>query len=202
MSKRVNNLPRDERGAALVEFAIIAPVMSLLLLGALDIGHSLYMRSVLQGIVQKTARDSALETGTDSTTQAAIDAKVSAQVRALANNATMTFSRRFYRTFSTAAAARAEAFTDTNGNGTCNGGEPYQDDNGNQVWDPDGGNGGQGGAKDKTLYTVSVSYPRFFPVWNLIGGTNTTVIKASTILTNQPYSDQGSYATPVVRNCP
>lgn len=194
-------LQGDARGATVVEFAIVAPVMGLLLLGAFDVGHTLYMRAVLQGIVQKTARDSTLEDSTDTAAQTALDDKVRAQVRALANNATVTITRRYYRTFAEVAAARREDFTDTNGNGTCDAGEPYIDSNLNANWDRDGGNAGQGGAKDATLYTVTVSYPRFFPVNRIIGGSSTTTITGSTVLKNQPYGDQAAYGAAVQRNC-
>jgi Flp pilus assembly protein TadG len=189
---------RDEKGATVVEFAIVAPVMGLVLLGAFDVGHTLYMRSVLQGILQKAARDATLETGLATDTQTVLDNKVKSQVRALANNSTITFSRKYYRSFTNAAAAKFEPYTDTNGNGTCNAGEPYQDNNNNGVWDATGGNSGQGGAKDAVLYTVTVSYPRFFPIYNFVGGSSTTVLTASTVLRNQPYGDQ---AVPTVRNC-
>ncbi len=199
---RFAGLLQDRRGATVIEFAIIAPVMGLLLLGAFDTAHSLYMRSVLQGIVQKVARDSALESGTDTDQQTVLDNKVRASVKAIANNATVTITRRFYRTFSDAAAAQAEAYTDTNHNGTCDQGEPYQDENLNNVWDRDGGDAGQGTAKDRTVYTVSLSYPRFFPLYKVIGGSNTTRISAATVLENQPYGDQASYGATVVKNCP
>lgn len=194
-------LARDEKGATIVEFAMVAPVMGLLLLGAFDVAHTLYMRSTLQGIVQKTARDSALESGTAADQQTLLDDKVKNQIRALANNLTVSITRRYYRSFSQAAAAQPEAWTDNNHNSTCDAGEPYQDDNGNNTWDKDGADAGQGGAKDAVLYTVTVTYPRFFPVQNIVGGSNTTKITASTVLKNQPYGDQGSYDTPVVRNC-
>ncbi len=194
-------LRRDESGATIVEFAMVAPVLGLVLLGAFDVAHSLYTRAALQGVVQKTARDSTLESGSDAAVQTALDEKVKAQAKALANNATITITRRFYRTFSEAAAARAETWTDTNSNGTCDAGEPYEDANRNSVWDRDGGNAGQGGAKDATLYTVTATYPRMFPLYNLIGGSRTTTITASTVLRNQPYSDQASYGTMQVRNC-
>lgn len=193
---------RDEAGATVVEFAMVAPVLGLALLGAFDIAHSLYTRAVLQGVVQKTARDSALESGSQAVQQAALDEKVKQQVRALAGNAEITITRRFYRTFTDAAAARAETWTDTNDNGTCDGSEPYEDANRNGTWDADGGDAGQGGAKDATLYTVTVTYPRMFPIYNLIGGSHTTRVTASTVLRNQPYADQGSYGAMQVRNCP
>jgi Flp pilus assembly protein TadG len=192
---------RDERGATIIEFAIVAPVMGLMLLGGFDIAHSLYMRSVLQGVVQKTARDATLEGGSVAATQQALDDKVTAQVKALANNGVITIRRRYYRTFSDVAAARAETWNDLNKNNLCDNGELYEDANLNAAWDRDGGNQGQGGAKDATLYTVEVSYPRFFPLYSFIGGSTTTKISATTVLKNQPFADQESYGQMKVRNC-
>lgn len=198
---RLRAFSGDTRGVTVVEFAIIAPVLGMLLLGAFDIAHSLYMRSVLQGIVQKTGRDSTLENSTDLAVQTKIDARVTAQARALANNAQVDISRRFYRSFAEAAAAKPENWTDTNKNKTCDAGEPYEDSNLNGNWDRDGGDAGQGGAKDAVVYTVTVSYPRFFPIYNFIGGSKTTKISATTVLKNQPYGNQESYDAMQVRNC-
>lgn len=192
---------RDERGATVVEFAIIAPVMGLMLLGAFDIAHTLYAGGVLQGVVQKTARDATLEGGSAATMQAKLDSRVTAQVKAMANNADIKITRRYYRTFSEAAAAKAEIWTDTNKNKICDEGEPYEDANLNNVWDKDGGNAGQGGAKDAVVYTVQVSYPRLFPLYNLIGGSNITTLRATTVLRNQPFGDQESYGEMKERNC-
>lgn len=195
-------LRRDEAGVTVVEFALVAPVLGLVLLATFDFGHTLYTRAVLQGIVQKTGRDAALESASETGALAALDEKVRKQAKALANNAEITITRRHYRTFSDAAAARAEPWTDTNSNLVCDGSEPFEDINHNNVWDRDGANEGQGGAKDATLYTVTMTYPRVFPLYNMISGTRTTKLTAATILRNQPYSDQGSYAAPAVRNCP
>jgi Flp pilus assembly pilin Flp len=194
-------LARDTHGATLLEFAFVAPVLCLLIVGAFDTAHLLYTRAVLQGIVQKVARDATLETGTDAQVSAALDARVKAQVSLLVPNAQPIFKRRFYRTFSLAAAAKAESFTDTNKNGTCDAGEPYVDANNNTVWDADGGDQGQGGAKDRTLYTVTLPYTHLFPLWRFIAGSSTTSLVATTILQNQPYSDQASYDAATVRNC-
>lgn len=202
-TRRLCTIANDARGATIIEFAIVAPVMAIFMLGAFDTAHTLYMRGVLQGVVQKTARDSGLESSTDTAAQAAIDARVTKQVKALAANATLVFNRRFYRTFSDAALAKAEVWTqDTNGNGVCDAGEPFTDTNNNGVRDLDGGDGGQGGAADRTLYTVTISYPRMFPLYNVIGVSRTTTIKAATILENQPYTDQGSYTPATIGHCP
>ena len=191
----------DTRGAAIVEFAIVAPVMCLVLLAGFDISHTLYTRAVLQGIVQKTARDAGLESGTEQEQSLALDTRVRKQAAALVNNATIDITRRFYRSFTDAAAAKAEPWTDTNKNGRCDNGEPYQDNNLNSVWDSDGADAGQGGAKDAVVYTVTMKYDHMMPVYNLFGGAKQVKLTASTVLRNQPYGDQASYGTAKVRNC-
>src|SRR3546814_7682743 len=122
-------------------------------MGTLDVGHTLYMQAVLQGVMQKAARDSALESGSATAQQAALDTHVQEQVKNLNLSADVDLTRRYYKTFQKAAAAAAEPFTDTNGNGRCDSGEPYQDDNNNKNWDKDGGNAGQGGAKRSEEHT-------------------------------------------------
>lgn len=194
-------LRRDRRGVTVVEFGILAPVMGLLLLGGFDIAHTLYMEAQLDGIVQKAARDSALEAGGDQEFLNKLDAHVTTEVKKLAKTAQVSSSRRYYRTFSDAAAAKAESWTDTNNNGTCDAGEPYVDANLNGVWDADGGNEGQGGARDATIYTVTVKYPRLLPSYAVMNVPRDVILKASTVLRNQPFSDQGTYGVAQVRNC-
>lgn len=203
MIRRLSPLARDRRGVSAVEFGFIAPTFCMVLLGIFDFGHTLYMRGALQGVLQKTARDATLESNTTAGQQAILDDRVKSHVKALANNSTIDIKRRYYRTFSQAAAARAEDWTDTNTNGRCDAGEPYMDANNNNVWDSDGGDSGQGGARDATVVTVTVTYPRMFPLLKLFGdNTANAKIVATTVLKNQPYSDQGSYAAPTRRNCP
>jgi Flp pilus assembly pilin Flp len=197
----LRRLSGDERGATVVEFAIVAPVMCLLLLGGFDFAHTLYTRAALQGVVQKVGRDSALESKDVIETNAELDDKVRKQVYALRNNAVIKIDRRFFRSFTEAAAAKPEPWTDTNGNGRCDAGEPYQDNNLNSVWDRDGGDAGQGGARDAVVYKVEMTYPRLVPINNFIGGSKSIKLEATTLLRNQPYDVQGSYAEPVVRNC-
>ena len=196
-------LGRDQRGATLTEFGLLIPVLALLLVGALDVGHSLYMRTLLDGAIQKAARDSGLENGTVAATQTTIDGRVRTQLRKLGlDDSEITIRRRYYRTFSAASAAQGEPYTDTNGNGACDAGEPYEDRNNNNTRDADGADGGQGGAKDTVVYTVSVDYDRMFPLASFIGVPERMQMSGSTVMNNQPYGDQGSYAAPTVRNCP
>ncbi len=191
------SLCTDRKGAALVEFAVVAPVMCLLLVGSFDEAHTLYMQAALQGVVQKAGRDSSLEDST-SDVQNAIDARVKAQVLVLANNADVTIGRKSYRTFSDAVSAKAENWTDNNGNGRCDQHEPYVDANRNGSWDSDGSNGAQGGAKDKTIYTVTVKYPRMLPLNRFIDVPDKQTLVAQAVVQNQPYADQSDVGTDVL----
>lgn len=205
MSPRIATLRGDRRGVAAVEFALVAPVLLTFMVGSFDLAHALYMTTTLQGAVQKTARDSSLQNGTDMNQQTALDDRVRASVRAIAPNATVTITRRYFRTYAAAAAKTPEPFpggNDTNKNGKCDNNEVFVDTNGNGFRDLDGGDGGQGTAKDRTVYTVAISMPRLFPIYRYIGGKDTFDTTAVTILANQPYDTQGSYGAPKDGHCP
>jgi Flp pilus assembly protein TadG len=209
IAHRLRRLARAQDGTTILEFGLIAPTLCVLLLGAMDIGHTLYLQSVLQGAVQKAARDGTLETaaGTSATRRDAIDAVVKKQLGTLHKTATVTINRRFYRSFTKAAAAQAETqLSDSTGtsfeDGKCNNGEHYSDANNNGRFDRDGGDSiDRAGARDNVVYTVSISYPRMFPMDRLIGGNGTTTLSATTVLSNQPFGDQGKYAAPTERSC-
>ena len=199
MIHRSAALLRDERGVAIIEFALIAPVLMLMLMGLLDLAFNMYTTEMLQGAIQNTARNSTIEgaSGKD----AALDATVTKAVRAVAPSATLTFDRRAYSSFTQA--GRPEDYTDIDNDGSCNHGEPFEDANGNGSWDLDRGKAGFGGARDAVLYTVKVKYQRPFPVAGFIPGqTKDFTISAVTVLRNQPYGQQSINPVPVTRNCP
>ncbi|MFM6931249.1 MAG: TadE/TadG family type IV pilus assembly protein [Novosphingobium sp.] len=189
-------LLRDTRGVTVVEFALIAPVLLVLLMGIYDVGYQLYASSVLQGALQKAGRDATIEGA--ATTTSTIDQRVSDQIKMVVPNATLAFSRKAYATFGTV--SKPEDFSDLNSNGTCDKGEPYEDINGNSMWDTDRGKTGQGGAKDAVLYSVTMTYPRPLAVAPMIGLSNTVTVKTETVLRNQPFGIQD--ITKVNRNCP
>jgi Flp pilus assembly protein TadG len=190
-------LVRDNRGATIVEFALITPALLITLMGLFDLAYNMYTAQQLQGAIQNAARQSTLEGA--STNVSNIDAIVTRSVHAVAGNAVLTFDRTAYASFSSV--ARPEDYTDVNSDGTCNDGEPFEDANGNGVWDADSGSSGFGGARDAVLYTVTVVYPRAFPIAKLIPGqTDTFTLTATTVLRNQPYGLQNTAST-ATGNC-
>lgn len=193
--KRLRTLPSDASGATLVEFALLAPVLLLTLLGLFELGYNYYMQTQLQGAIQKAARDSTIEGATGR--EAQIDANVAAAVRTIVPNAQITFARKSYAQFSDV--RQPEDFTDIDESGDCNDGEPFEDANGNGIWDEDRGAEGFGGARDAVLYVVGVSYPRAFGVAGIAGLSPTFSTEASTVLRNQPFGEQNRSVT--VENC-
>lgn len=199
----ITKFSSNEDGVSILEFALIAPVVMAMMLGTLDIGHSLFVRATLDGAVQDAARSSSLEGATSETQQDLIDERVASTIRELAPDAKVTVSRRYYKTFSTAALARAEQVIEQSpGNLKCDRGESFMDANGNGVWDADGGSDGQGGARDIVIITFKVSYPRLFPMAALLGWSANVEMQSESILANQPYGDQTGFGKPVQVNCP
>ena len=186
----LHSLPAARDGAAIVEFALIAPVMLMTLLGLFDVGHSIYTRAMLLGAIEKAARDSSIEAATTG----ALDTRVRDVVTGMQPGATLTFHRTAYSNFSDV--SQAEDYTESNANGTCDAGEPFEDANGNGLWDADRGTSGQGGARDAVLYEVTVAYKRLLPVYKFIPGqTDTVTIHAVSVLRNQPYALQNDVAS-------
>lgn len=191
----LRRLKRDARGAAAVEFALVAPALLLTIMGIFDLSYNIYTNTMVQGAIQRAARDSTIEGADLRLSQ--IDDNVARAVRGVVPNAEIDFSRRAYASFSDV--ARPEDFSDSDDNGNCDNGEPFEDANRNGLWDADRGAVGQGGARDAVLYSVTVTYPRGFPMAGLIGLPDTVVTDATTVLRNQPYDLQDS--EPAVGEC-
>lgn len=191
--KQTRSFKKDESGAALVEFAFVAPVLLLVIMGMLDVGHRIYSTAILQGAIQKAGRDAALDDGSANAT--AIDDRVKdlmgpilPKLPTIQGEDNPKFTRQNYSDFSDV--GEAEEYTDTNGDDVCNNGEAFIDVNGNDMWDADRGVAGQGNAKDAVLYTAQFTYPRLFPMAGILGLPETQTVVASTVLRNQPFGEQ------------
>ncbi|PLK25076.1 dihydrolipoamide acetyltransferase [Porphyrobacter sp. TH134] len=196
--KLLRRLCGDSSGVTLVEFAIVGPVLVVMIIGLFDMAHSQYTSSVLQGALQKAGRDLTIQSRRANT--ATIDDFLSSQVRAvMPNNATITMTPQSFYDFSDV--NKAEQLTrDTNNNGNCDAGDTYIDANNNNGWDAKGGKAGIGGARDVILYTATVTYPRLFPMAGLIGLPSNVTLRGSTVLRTQPFDVQTGRGTSV-RTC-
>lgn len=185
----VRVLAVDRSGVTATEFAIIAPVFLSLLVGTFDLGQMAYGISVLNGAVQKAARDSALETA--NTDQA--DAVVEQIISPVFPGARVSSTRTSYYDF--VDIGRAERWNDANNNGDCDIGESYVDENDNGQWDRDVGVSGNGGANDVVVYRVSVRYTPIFKVPFMPEQWNERTLTSTAIKKNQPFATQQEYGS-------
>lgn len=198
MRAAILNLFRDQRGATIVEFALVTPVLLVTLMGLFDMAHNMYTAQMLNGAVQQAARNSTIE-GAKSR-EAALDGIVTQAVKAISPGATLEFKRAAYRDFTSI--NRPEDWSDLNNDGNCDGGEPFEDANANGTWDRNPGSAGFGGARDAVLYTVTINYPRLFPIAALIPGQSGKMqMQSATVLRNQPYGATIAN-NPITGNCP
>ncbi|NLR72518.1 pilus assembly protein [Novosphingobium sp. ERN07] len=193
--RRLRGLSVDRRGVTTIEFAIVAPVFLMMVIGCLDVGQMVYAKGVLDGAVEKAARDSSLETGDIGLA----DSRVENVIKKVLPGATVSSTRKSY--FDFVNANKGEKLNDTNGDGECSTGESYTDSNGNQRWDEDLGKDGNGGANDVIVYTVTVAYEPTFQVPLVPLDWSRREITSTAVKRNQPFALQtGSYSSQV-RTC-
>ncbi|MEM1052284.1 MAG: TadE/TadG family type IV pilus assembly protein, partial [Pseudomonadota bacterium] len=124
----IKRLRREEKGATLVEFAIVAPVLILMIMGIFDMAHSQYTSALINGAMQKAGRDLTLESA--GSNEQAIDTLVTNQIMNVAPaSATITLDKLAHFDFSDI--GEAEQIVEDDGNQICDPGETYIDSNGN-----------------------------------------------------------------------
>lgn len=200
-------LAADQRGGNAAEFAIVSPVLFVMMMGLGDLAFQGYAQAVLTGAVQKAGRDQTLQKNSASTD--AMDQMVENAISAVVPRPVFNARSSRRSNYDNYAQVKGEPFTDSlyGGvyDGLCNHGEPYFDLNNNGTWDANLGDTGQGKASDTVKYTVTVTYNRLFPIAKLVGWSSAVTLTATTILKNQPYlieSGAYDYSTAQNRNCP
>lgn len=182
----MQRLKRDQRGATVVEFAIVLPVLCIALLGLCDLGYSLYVKTVTHGVLEAGARKASVGTLTKTQLQDYIKTQIA---NVDSQYGTTSIVTRSYYNFSRIGKPE-KITTDTNPIGTYNSGDCYEDANNNGTFDANGGSDTLGGADDVVHYQISVSFPRLFPMNKLLGWSNTENISSQIVFRNQPWAAQ------------
>jgi Flp pilus assembly protein TadG len=203
LKRSIKKLINDQNGNAVTEFGLVCIPMVVMIMGTMDAGYNYYVDAVLSGELNKLARSSSLEGARVESQQAIVDNRMNTTIKTIAPSANIVITRRFYKTFTEAAAAEAEELVlDQNSNNKCDTNDTYIDKNLNNRWDEDGGDDGQGFSKDVVVIKVDVTYERMFPIHQMILGLpNNVVLISDSILANQPYGDQKTYGTAITRTC-
>ncbi len=203
MRRAIPSITRDQRGAAAVEFAIVAVPLCVVLLGALDVGYQSYLRSTLQGDLYDVARIASVENPklntSGNTLQERVEAAIKQRIAPLASKGTYTIKAQSYSDFSKIGKPEP-LVTDKNNDGKYDLGDCWQDMNGNGGFDTDAGKSGLGGASDVVFYEVQLKTPRLVPMDKLIGLPGYHEARAKVAIRTQPYADQQQ--PKVVCSCP
>lgn len=181
---------RDTRGATVIEFAIIVPVLTALVLAILEVGYQGYVTAVVQGALAKTARQATV----GDKTAADVVALIKAEVRVIVPAQYVTVSTTSYYNYSNV--GKPEKITsDTDPKGVYNLGDCFEDANNNGTYDATPGNDGIGTADDIVYYTVKVVYPNLTPIGALLSWSATRTASATTVIRNQPFTSRAEPTT-------
>ncbi len=184
----LGRLWRRNEGVAAVEFAFVAPILLLTIVGIMEVAMVLIVSSLIEGGLRDAARFGI--TGfvpQGMTREEQITSIVGDATIGLVNMSDIDIQTLVYPSF--AQVGQPEPFTDTNANGAYDAGEPYTDINGNGQWDADMGAAGVGGPVDIVLYKIKYNLPMITPLLTtVLGGADGKVrLSASIAVRNEPY---------------
>lgn len=192
----IPRLRKDKKGITVVEFALISPVLMLLVCGTMEICYDLYQRSVVQGVVQRAARKAAV----GGLTSAGVDNYIKDKVRPVLPDSSrddpnaIAIVKKSYYNFSNV--NKKEKLTQDLGtidvyDSTT---DCYEDANRNGNYDTgaSAGSNGLGSADDIVYYEVTTTTPRLFPVVEMMGFSENISITTKTVIRNQPFGTQNA----------
>ncbi len=177
---------QDQSGIAIIEFAMIAPVFLLMVMGIIEFSTIMFTTVVMESATNVTSRLGKTGYVAAGTTrdQQIID-NIKTRTAGLLDPTKITITSKAYTDFSKV--GQPEPCLNPN-HSPCPGapGVNFTDINGNGVWDADMGRAGLGNAGDVVVYTVSYPWPIMTPiVAGIIGRTFTITVR--TVVRNEPY---------------
>jgi hypothetical protein len=180
-------LRRDARGVTAIEFAIVAPVVMLLLFGIVEFAIIMTVHNVMEGATSVSSRLG--KTGfimAGQTRQQTILATIEDRVGMLIDMDRLTMASKFYKQFDQI--NDPEPYSDANSNGNWDVGETYSDINGNGQWDVDMGASGYGSAGDIVVYTISYPWTVATPIMSdILGDDGVYNVTTYAVVKNEPY---------------
>ena len=177
---------REESGVSALEFALITPVMLLMIMGIIEFASIMFTMTAMESATNITSRlgkTGYVAAGT--TREQQIVDTMAARTRGLLDPTKISISSKVYTDFSKIGAP--EPCISPN-HAPCPGtpGVNFTDVNGNGSWDADMGITGLGGAGDVVVYTVSYPWKIMTPIVGHVIG-NIFNITVRTVVRNEPY---------------
>jgi Flp pilus assembly protein TadG len=175
-------------GSVAAEFAFIAPVLFMTIIGIVEVSMSMFTQHVIESATFNAARTSKTGYVAGGSNQAAsIRAALEARLVDIIDFSEVIITSKAYKSFS--AIGQPEPYVDANSNGRYDVGENYTDINGNSRFDTDRGTTGAGTTTDVVVYTVTYPWKIFTPLMGpIIGDSNGNLTMTSKIVVkNEPY---------------
>lgn len=185
----LTRLREGEEGVTAVEFALVAPMLLLLMMGIIETGLIMFTQNVMEGATFSASRlGKTGYTESDTTREDLIIQQLTRRAGTLINPSEIQIDAVSYAQFDQI--GDPEPFIDANGNGTRDNGENYTDSNGNGQYDEDMGIEGLGNAGEVVVYTVSYPWHIYTPmVGRFFGSDGTIDLTARTVVQNEPYNE-------------
>jgi Flp pilus assembly pilin Flp len=177
----------DGDGATAVEFALVAPVFFLLIIGMIELSLVMMANAILQSAVGDAARTGITgNSPAGSSRTEAIEAAIDDLTGEILDPTRLQLDELVYPSFDSI--GKPEPFTDQNGNGAYDTGEPFTDINGNGHWDADMGAAGLGGPGDIVLYRARYDWQLITPfIRNVFLPDGVIHLEATTAVRNEPF---------------
>lgn len=178
---------RAQQGVTAVEFALVAPVLLLLVMGIVEFALVMLAYNVMESATNMSARLGATGfTASGISRQQTILDAVRARAGSFIDPDRVEVHSRFYSQYDQI--NEPEPFTDSNHNGLRDSGEPYTDVNGNGQWDADMAVAGYGNAGDVVVYTVQYPWAIATPIIShLVGTDGVYMITTHAVVKNEPF---------------
>jgi Flp pilus assembly pilin Flp len=178
---------REERGVTAIEFAVIAPVLMLLIFGIIEFALIMTLYNVMEGATSISARLGKTGFTAPGVTRAqTILDSITDRAGTLIDKDKLIVTSKFYKQYDQI--NDPEPYSDSNSNSNYDMGEPYTDINGNGAWDVDMGSSGYGSAGDVVVYKASYPWPIATPIMReLIGVSGNFIITTHAVVKNEPY---------------
>lgn len=176
-----------ECGIFSIEFALIMPLLVMMMFGTIEVGLIMFTQSLMEGALRDASRYGITGQITDEEDRlVTIKNLISSRTVGLVDMDTAKIDVLSYPNFGKI--GTGEAYLDGNGNAQYDAGETFTDENDNDVWDADIGNSGAGNAGDVVLYRIQYDWPLISSYMDsFIGDGGKLPLSASVAVRNEPW---------------
>ncbi len=178
---------RDD-GSPAMEFAFVAPIMVLMVIGTIELGLIMFVTILMESGLRDAARYGI--TGNEFgglNRMERIVKIISDRTMGLVDISQADLQVLIYPAFDQI--GNGEDFVDGNGNGTYDAGETFTDANGNGLWDADIGQAGPGASGQVVLYRINYDWALMTPfAGQVIGNNGKFTLGASIAVRNEPWN--------------